>query len=50
MAKERLSMRNIKEALRLRFEHQQSSRQIAKSCTIARSTVQEYLSAPDKQK
>jgi transposase len=43
MAKERLSMRKIKEVLRLRFEHRQSARQIAKSCHIARSTVQEYL-------
>jgi transposase len=43
MAKERLSMRKIKEVLRLHFEHQQSARQIAKSCDIARSTVQEYL-------
>jgi transposase len=36
-------MRKIKEVLRLHFEHQQSARQIAKSCDIARSTVQEYL-------
>jgi transposase len=43
MAGERLSMRKIKEVLRLRFEHQQSARQIAKSCGIARSTVKEYL-------
>ena len=43
MAKERLSMRKIKEVLRLHFEHQQSIRQIAQSCNIARSTVQEYL-------
>ena len=43
MAKERLSMRKIKEVLRLYFEHQQSIRQIAQSCNIARSTVQEYL-------
>jgi len=43
MAKERLSMRKIKEILRLHFEHQQSARQIAKSCDIARSTVKEYL-------
>ena len=43
MAKERLSMRKIKEVLRLHFEHQQSIRQIAKSCNIARSTIQEYL-------
>lgn len=43
MAKERLSMRKIKEVLRLYFEHQQSIRQIAQSCNIARSTVPEYL-------
>jgi DNA-binding transcriptional regulator LsrR (DeoR family) len=43
MAKERLSMRKIKEVFRLHFEHQQSARQIAKSCNIARSTIQEYL-------
>jgi hypothetical protein len=48
MAKERLSMRKIKEVLRLRFEHQQSARQIAKSCDIARSTVQEYLDRAQK--
>jgi response regulator of citrate/malate metabolism len=43
MAKERVSMRKINEVLRLHFEHQQSARQIAKSCDIARSTVKEYL-------
>jgi hypothetical protein len=43
MAKERLYTRKIKEVLRLRFEHQQSAGQIAKSCGIARSTVKEYL-------
>jgi transposase len=43
MAKERLSMRKIKEVLRLHFEHQQSARQIAKSCDISRSAVKEYL-------
>jgi len=48
MAKERLSVRKIKEVLRLRFEHQQSARQIAKSCDIARSTVKEYLDRVQK--
>ena len=43
MAKERLSMRKIKEVLRLYFEHQQPIRQIAPSCNIARSTVADYL-------
>jgi transposase len=41
-------MRKIKEVLRLRFEHQQSARQIAKSCGIARSTVKEYLDRVQK--
>jgi transposase len=36
-------MRKIKEVLRLHFEHQQSARQIAGSCNIGRTTVQEYL-------
>jgi len=48
MAKERLSMRRIKEVLRLHFEHQQSARQIAHSCDIARSTVKEYLDRVQK--
>jgi transposase len=36
-------MRSIKEVLRLHQEIGLSSRQIAKSCDIARSTVKEYL-------
>ena len=43
MAGERLSMRKIKEVLRLKFVNHLSVRQIAKSCDIARSTVQEYF-------
>jgi transposase len=43
-------MRKIKEVLRLHFEHQQSARQIAKSCDIARSTVQEYLHRTEQAK
>jgi transposase len=50
MAKERLSMRKIKEVLRLHFEHQQSARQIAHSCDIARSTVKEYLHRAEQAK
>ncbi|MDH4267925.1 MAG: IS21 family transposase [Deltaproteobacteria bacterium] len=50
MAKERLSMRKIKEVLRLHFEHQQSARQIAQSCDIARSTVKEYLHRAEQAK
>jgi len=36
-------MRKIKEVLRLKWLSEHSDRQIAKSCNIARSTVQEYL-------
>ena len=43
MANRRLSMRKIKEVLRLHKEMGLSERQIAKSCGISRSTVQEYL-------
>jgi transposase len=43
-------MRKIREVLRLHFEHQQSARQIAKSCNIARSTVKEYLHRADQAK
>ena len=43
MTAERLSMRTIKEVLRLKWEKKLSNKQIAKSCNIARSTVREYL-------
>ena len=43
MAARRLSMRKIKEVLRLKWEYNSSNNQIAKSCNIARSTVREYL-------
>ena len=39
MAGERLSMRKIKEVLRLKFENHLSVRQIAESCGIGKSTV-----------
>ncbi len=43
MAKRRLSMRKIKEALRLKQDHNLSNRQIATSCSISHSTVKEYF-------
>ena len=43
MANRRLSMRKIKEVLRLHKEIGLSERQIAKSCGISRSTVKDYL-------
>ena len=39
----RLTMRKIREVLRLKFDCRLTKRQIAKSCAIARSTVSEYL-------
>jgi len=43
MAAARLSMRTIKEILRLKWEHHLSKKQIAVSCNIARSTITDYL-------
>jgi hypothetical protein len=43
MANRRLSLRKIKEVLRLHKEIGLSERQIAKSCGISRSTVKDYL-------
>ncbi len=43
MAKRRLSVRKIKEVLRLYYEKGFSTRQIAKSLGIGRSTVHDYL-------
>jgi len=43
MAKERLSMRKIKEILRLKWDCNLSNRQIAESCSISHSTVADYL-------
>jgi transposase len=43
MAKERLSMRKIKEILRLKWDCSLSNRQIAESCSISHSTVADSL-------
>ena len=43
MAKPRLSMRKIKEVLRLKYHCSLSKREIAQSCQIGRSTVADYL-------
>ncbi len=43
MPKPRLSVHNIKEILRLRYDCNLSERKIAISCNIARSTVADYL-------
>jgi len=43
MAKERLSMRKIKEILRLKWDCALSNWQIGKSCSISHSTVADYL-------
>lgn len=43
MAAERLSMRTIREILRLKWEKKLSTKKIAHSCNIARSTIRDYL-------
>ena len=43
MAKKRISMRKIKEVLRLRFEAELSCRAIALALTIGLATVFDYL-------
>ena len=43
MARKPISMRQIKEILRLKHEHHLSVRQIARSCGLPRSTVDDYL-------
>ena len=48
MAKRRLSVRKIKEVLRLHYEKGFSTRQIAKSLSIGRSTVQDYLDRSER--
>ena len=48
MAGRRLSMRKIREVLRLKFHYGHSNKQIAQSCNIARSTVREYLDRAGK--
>jgi transposase len=44
MPARRLSMRKIKEVLRLKWEQGISNRRIARACGISRPTVTEYLS------
>jgi transposase len=43
MSKERLSMRKIKEILRLKWDQKMSNRLIARNCSVSRSTVAEYI-------
>lgn len=48
MAKARLSMRKIREVLRLKFDCALSGHQIAQSCQISRSTAADYLDRFEK--
>ena len=43
MPRKRLSMRNIREILRLKHSNHCSIREISNSCGIGRSTVSDYL-------
>jgi hypothetical protein len=47
MAKERLTVRKIKEVLRLKYEARLSNRAIAGVCKVSNSTVGEYLKRAD---
>ena len=48
MARRRLSVRKVKEVLRLKFSSGRSNRQISKSCDIGRTTVSDYLQRAEK--
>jgi transposase len=48
MAKPRLSMRKIKEVLRLSYQLGLSDRQVAQSANVSRSTVKEYRVRADR--
>jgi len=48
MAKARLSMRKIKEVLRLKYDCAVSGHQIAHSCKISRSAAADYLERFEK--
>jgi transposase len=43
MAKKRISMRQVRQVLRLKYEHGLPNRSIAKACSIGVATVSEYL-------
>ena len=43
MPAERLSMRKIREILRLKWEQELSNRKIAESCVVSRRSVTDYL-------
>jgi transposase len=43
MPAERITMRKVKEVLRLKFDAELSNRQIAQSCSMGHSTVGEYI-------
>jgi len=48
MARKRISMRKLKEILRLKYECGLSNRQIAKSCNVGRRAVSEYSKLAEK--
>ena len=43
MTQERLSLRTIREILRLKYENHLSNRAIARACRVSNSTVGDYL-------
>lgn len=49
MARERISMRKLKEILRLKHECGLSNRQISKSCNVGRQTISQYCKLAEKR-
>jgi len=48
MSRKRISMRKIKEVLRLKYEADLSYEEIGRSCNIGHTTVGEYLTRAKK--
>ncbi len=48
MTQERLSVRTIREILRLKYENKLSNRAIARACRVSNSTVGEYLARAER--
>jgi DNA-binding transcriptional regulator LsrR (DeoR family) len=43
MAQERLTMRKVREILRLYYDRKLSQRAVARSCRVSHSTMKEYV-------
>ena len=50
MPQRRLAMRNVREVLRLKFEHKFTNRKIAQSLGISHTVVNDYVRRAKKRK